>query len=1103
MKKLNIMKSLNKLLKVNLLLIFCCLTGILFGQRSIDAIGVPITENFNTLTTSYNYLPWFDNSTLIGWYAKTDATSSIAEYTADDGTYPVEGLYSYGTDQSTDRAFGFFPSDFFTGVNGVAKGYLGWRLKNNTGKSIGSIRVVWTGEQWRKAVDANAQYITLSYQIGTSVTNLTGGTYISTNSTFASPIHTSTAAIALDGNNPTNRTSNITFDVNIVMPAGSEIMLRWEDLNDVANHTLAIDDVSFTATKESQTITFNTLTDKTYGDANFDLTATASSGLPVSYVSSNTSVAVIDGSTVTLTGAGITTITAKQSGDETYAKADSIDRVLNVKPQPPVSIDATNITVASFQANWNTANGAEGYYLFYGTDPTLEVYTGASVGLNTTFNLTGLLPNTTYYYRTKSINTGIYSDYSNIISVTTSEGIQTYNIAAIPAFTTADINWTNGNLSSRAVFMKEGSGAITLPTAGRFTASTNWDSKGTQLGTSGYYCIYYGTGTSLSLTNLYPGKLYTIQAFEFTGTARQEVFLTTATGVNNPITFTTWNTTTWTNSNGVSSTEDFATIARWDHAVVPTSALHPAVKVFIDGNCDISTDATANNLTIKAPHDGVIPKLSVSGGVSLIVVDSIVNDGDASALLIKSNSTMPNGSLVFNNSPSLPVSATVEMYSKAFKDVSYRWQFFGVPVQSLNKYPTFVDGVNYARKYNEAGTGSGLTTDKHWIQLQDDAILTPFAGYEVTQMSAQTYSFSGNLVNADYASGQLPYTPTAQYPGQHLIGNPYTAAINIANLEFGTSNAGIMENSVYLYNTGSYADWTNAGSGTASGVESAIPGLWVVIPKSAAGTNGLPSQIPSMQAFLVKVLQNDPSATLSIPYSSVGTVTKNTTMQRVAPIEKISTRIDVQGSNYADKLWLISEESCSHGFDNGWDGYKSFGTTSAPQIYAAEPAGDFQVSTVDDFNNTSIGFVAGSDNEYTMTFSHENLSLKYPALYLVDLQEGRTVDISENGSQYTFSASNTEPEARFKIVTSPDVATDVNNVSSGLKMYNVGKKIVVDNQTNYDGVVGIYNVSGQLILRHLFDANNRLNFVADLTEGVYIIKAETVTGKIASRMIIK
>ncbi|OYU80351.1 MAG: hypothetical protein CFE23_09810 [Flavobacterium sp. BFFFF1] len=79
-----------------------------------------------------------------------------------------------------------------------------------------------------------------------------------------------------------------------------------------------------------QTITFNALSAVTYGDANFNLTATASSGLTVSYVSSNTNVATVSGNTVTIVGVGNTTITASQAGNSTYDSAVPVDQVLTV-----------------------------------------------------------------------------------------------------------------------------------------------------------------------------------------------------------------------------------------------------------------------------------------------------------------------------------------------------------------------------------------------------------------------------------------------------------------------------------------------------------------------------------------------------------------------------------------------------------------------------------------------------------------------------------------------------------------------------------------------------------------------------------------------------
>lgn len=83
-------------------------------------------------------------------------------------------------------------------------------------------------------------------------------------------------------------------------------------------------------TLTDQTITFSALPNKTVGAANFNLTATASSGLTVAYTSSNTSVATVSGNTVTIVGAGTTTITATQAGNATYDPAPPVEQVLTV-----------------------------------------------------------------------------------------------------------------------------------------------------------------------------------------------------------------------------------------------------------------------------------------------------------------------------------------------------------------------------------------------------------------------------------------------------------------------------------------------------------------------------------------------------------------------------------------------------------------------------------------------------------------------------------------------------------------------------------------------------------------------------------------------------
>jgi surface protein len=98
-----------------------------------------------------------------------------------------------------------------------------------------------------------------------------------------------------------------------------------------------------TVNKGDQNITFEVLQAKTYGDADFELTATASSGLDLSYSSSDESVASISGSNVTIVGTGTTTISASQTGNENYNAATESRELVIEKADLIVTADNQNI----------------------------------------------------------------------------------------------------------------------------------------------------------------------------------------------------------------------------------------------------------------------------------------------------------------------------------------------------------------------------------------------------------------------------------------------------------------------------------------------------------------------------------------------------------------------------------------------------------------------------------------------------------------------------------------------------------------------------------------------------------------------------------------
>ena len=243
----------------------------------------------------------------------------------------------------------------------------------------------------------------------------------------------------------------------------------------------------------------------------------------------------------------------------------------------------------------------------------------------------------------------------------------------------------------------------------------------------------------------------------------------------------TGNPNLWSGTN--SST--WTTLTNWTSRIVPATTTNiefaSASNNGIGASNDLvlDSDRVVDNLKNLSTKSLVIPVKKI-----LTVNSSITTSNDPNQIYIQSNSSGATGTLIFHNPPASPVMATVEMYSLATWNLinpvgsKYKWQFFGIPVRSLvTASPTF-DGA-YVRELHEDDSPA------HWDQLNNASGLTSFHGYEITQAAAKVYVIQGQLENSDYVA-TLPYTSGKSYPGQSLIGNPYTAAINITKIVFGS-----------------------------------------------------------------------------------------------------------------------------------------------------------------------------------------------------------------------------------------------------------------------------------------------------------------------------
>jgi hypothetical protein len=121
---------------------------------------------------------------------------------------------------------------------------------------------------------------------------------------------------------------------------------------------------SFTVSGKTQTITFKAISSQVQGTP-LSLSATATSGLPVTFTSTTPAVCTVSGVTATLLSAGTCTVVASQAGNSTYAAATPVSEsftviaAFTITPQPnSETVFAGNI--AAFLLQLQAATGFNG-----------------------------------------------------------------------------------------------------------------------------------------------------------------------------------------------------------------------------------------------------------------------------------------------------------------------------------------------------------------------------------------------------------------------------------------------------------------------------------------------------------------------------------------------------------------------------------------------------------------------------------------------------------------------------------------------------------------------------------------------------------------------
>lgn len=652
-----------------------------WGQISITSLPQTYSQNFDVLGTTA-IVTFTNNTTLTGWYITT------TKLPINTGSTNANSCYNFGvlgTNALTDRSLG--------AISTSTSHRFGLRIANNSGTSITSFNISFTGEQWRAYTSGT---LTFDYQTGSTVTSLTTGTWTTFNSLDFASLSTHATGAATDGNNSSYRTSK-SATLTVTVPTGTEILFRWNRVGS-SSPGLGIDDLSITA-NGTPTISVGSITD--FGNQVVNTTSNEKS-YNVSGNSLTTNISIIPPSGYEIsTGTGGSFVATN-----------------------PITLTATNGTVASTPI----------YVRFVPT--AVQSYSG----------------NITHTSGAVTQNVAVTGAGTYAASPTTQTSAINFSNVTQNTF---DIAWTSGNGNNRAIFMKEGSGNITNPSNGTtYTASNNWVSKGTQLGSSGYYCIYNGNGSTVSMSGLSAGLTYYVQAFEYNGSGISISYYT-VTASGNPNNQTTTASSTPTISVGSLTgfgNQTVNTISGEQSYSVSGTALADNISIAPPAGFEISTGSgvmfVATNPIVLSPSGGTVAPTNIYVRFKPTAITTYTGDISHTSTGATTQNVAVTGTGV---APTDPTVVTATAMSNSQINIAFTKNGSNnviVAWNTTNSFGTPVNGNGYSVGNTITGGGTilyvgGTSPFNHTLLTGNTAYY-----YKVWTVDASNFYSSGITTNA-------------------------------------------------------------------------------------------------------------------------------------------------------------------------------------------------------------------------------------------------------------------------------------------------------------------------------------------------------------------
>ena len=334
----NRMKQIARRLGVALLLVL----GAGAAQaQNVSLTGGTYSQNFDTLSntagsTTNTALPTGWQLTESGGGARDNE-----QYAVDTGGSNTGDTYSYGSAGSTERAFGSLRSGTLISIFGAC-------FTNNTGGTISSLAIGYTGEEWRLGTAARADSLGFEYSL--NATSLTTGAWTSVATLNFSTPNTATTG-AKDGNAAANRTALSDTIGSLSIANGASFCIRWLDGDaSGADDGLAVDDFSITPNggPGQVALSINDVTQMEGNSGTTLMTFTVSLSAPAGAGGVSFDIATADGTATSPSDFEAKSLTAQTipAGSTSYSFSVTIYGDTANEPNEGFFVNVTNVTGA-------------------------------------------------------------------------------------------------------------------------------------------------------------------------------------------------------------------------------------------------------------------------------------------------------------------------------------------------------------------------------------------------------------------------------------------------------------------------------------------------------------------------------------------------------------------------------------------------------------------------------------------------------------------------------------------------------------------------------------------------------------------------------------